>query len=42
MKIATAAYPIEPLTNWADYARKLSDRVARAAENGAELLVFPE
>ncbi len=42
MKIATAAYPIEPLTNWADYARKLTDWVAKAAENGAELLVFPE
>jgi predicted amidohydrolase len=42
MKIATAAYPIEPLTNWAAYARKITDWVAKAAENGAELLVFPE
>ncbi len=42
MKIATAAYPIEPLTSWADYARKITDWVAKAADNGAELLVFPE
>jgi predicted amidohydrolase len=42
MKIATAAYPIEPLTCWADYATKITNWVAIAAENGAKLLVFPE
>lgn len=42
MKIATAAYPLDPLTSWADYRRKLSDWVAEAAANGADLAVFPE
>ncbi len=42
MKIATAAYPLDPLTNWADYADKIGDWVAKAAQNGADLLVFPE
>lgn len=40
MKIATAAYPMDPLPDWAAYEAKLSDWVARAAE--ADLLVFPE
>ena len=42
MKIATAAYPLDPLTSWADYARKLSDWVSDAAGQGADLLLFPE
>lgn len=42
MKIATAAYPLDPLTNWADYAAKIESWVAEAAGNGAEILVFPE
>ena len=42
MKIATAAYPLDPVTSWADYAAKIEDWVARAAGQGAELLVFPE
>jgi len=42
MKIATAAYPLTPLANWADYAAKLSGWVAEAAGQGAQLLVFPE
>ena len=42
MKIATAAYPLDPLTSWAEYAAKLTNWVADAAGNGAELLVFPE
>ncbi|WP_306115523.1 MULTISPECIES: carbon-nitrogen hydrolase family protein [unclassified Roseovarius] len=42
MKIATAAYPLDPLTTWADYANKISNWVIEAAQNGAELLVFPE
>jgi predicted amidohydrolase len=42
MKIATAAYPLDPLVNWAEYAAKLSDWVARAAAEGADLAVFPE
>lgn len=42
MKIATAAYPLDPLTSWADYAAKLSDWVATAANQGADLLIFPE
>ena len=42
MKIATAAYPTDFLPAWQDYADKIEDWVARAAANGAELLVFPE
>ncbi|SHK90993.1 Predicted amidohydrolase [Roseovarius marisflavi] len=42
MKIATAAYPLDPLTNWADYAAKITDWVADAAAKGADLAVFPE
>lgn len=42
MKIATAAYPLDPLGSWADYAAKLSDWVADAAAQGADLAVFPE
>lgn len=42
MKIATAAYPLDPVGNWAEYAAKLSDWVARAAAEGADLAVFPE
>ena len=42
MKIATAAYPLDPVTTWADYAAKITAWVAEAAGKGAELLVFPE
>ncbi|NCQ24044.1 MAG: amidohydrolase [Rhodobacteraceae bacterium CG17_big_fil_post_rev_8_21_14_2_50_63_15] len=42
MKIATAAYPLDMLASWADYAAKLSDWVADAARQGADLAVFPE
>ncbi|WP_294611833.1 carbon-nitrogen hydrolase family protein [uncultured Roseovarius sp.] len=42
MKIATAAYPLDPLTTWADYAAKITRWVADAAGQGADLAVFPE
>lgn len=42
MKIATAAYPLDPLGTWAEYAAKLSDWVGDAARQGADLAVFPE
>ena len=42
MKIATAAYPLDPLASWADYAAKLDAWVSEAAGQGAELLLFPE
>ena len=42
MKIATAAYPLDILTSWAQYEDKLAHWVAEAAVQGAELLVFPE
>ena len=42
MKIATAAYPLDVLTSWAQYEDKLSHWVAEAAGLGADLLVFPE
>jgi len=42
MKIATAAYPLDVLDTWADYAVKLSAWVADAAAQGADLAVFPE
>ncbi|MCC5991927.1 MAG: carbon-nitrogen hydrolase family protein [Rhodobacteraceae bacterium] len=42
MKIAAAAYPLDFLPDWAAYCAKLSGWVARAAAQGADLLVFPE
>ncbi|MGB3245843.1 MAG: carbon-nitrogen hydrolase family protein [Sulfitobacter sp.] len=42
MKIATAAYPLDILTSWAQYEDKLAAWVAEAAVAGADLLVFPE
>ena len=42
MKIAAAAYPIEWHNRWNEYVGKLRLWVRTAAEQGAELLVFPE
>lgn len=42
MKIATAAYPLDPLTSWEAYAHKITDWVESAAAKDADLLVFPE
>ncbi|TVP97821.1 MAG: amidohydrolase [Roseinatronobacter sp.] len=42
MKIAAAAYPLDFLPDWESYKTKLGDWVARAADDGADLLVFPE
>jgi predicted amidohydrolase len=42
MKIATAAYNMDFLTDWQAYVDKITHWVAQAAGNGAQLLVFPE
>ena len=42
MKIAAAAYPLDFHADFASYAAKTADWVARAADAGADLLVFPE
>ncbi len=42
MKIATAAYPIDFHSRWNDYVGKLRVWIRSAAEQGADLLVFPE
>ncbi len=42
MKVATAAYPLDFLTSWAQYQDKITAWVAEAAGQGAALLVFPE
>ncbi len=42
MKIATATYPIDWHNNWASYEAKITRWVSDAAQNGADLLVFPE
>jgi predicted amidohydrolase len=42
LRIAAAQYPIDAIASWASYEAKLSDWVAQAAENGAQLLLFPE
>ncbi len=42
MKIATAAYPLDAVSIWSDYAAKITEWVTDAADNGADLLVFPE
>lgn len=40
--IAAAQYPIDHLGSWDRYRAKLSDWVSRAADDNAQLLVFPE
>ncbi|MEE4348096.1 MAG: amidohydrolase, partial [Paracoccaceae bacterium] len=42
MKIATSAYPLDWFKEWSDYEAKLTAWVAEAAQEGADLLVFPE
>ncbi|WP_299666732.1 carbon-nitrogen hydrolase family protein [uncultured Ruegeria sp.] len=42
MKIATAAYNLDRLDSWAQYEDKLEAWVSCAADQGADLLVFPE
>ncbi len=42
MQIATASYPLTWFRTWSDYEAKLTEWVAGAAGQGAELLVFPE
>ncbi len=42
MRIATAAYPLDPLPNWEAYEAKLTRWVADAVRQEADLLVFPE
>ena len=42
MKIACAAYPLDKFDDIAAYQAKLTRWVAQAADQGAELLVFPE
>lgn len=42
MKIATAAYPLHPMTSWSEYAAKIEAWVTDAKTHGAELMVFPE
>ncbi len=42
MKIAVAAYPFDWFNRWNDYVGKLRVWVRNAAEQGADLMVFPE
>lgn len=42
MRIATAAYPVDILSSWAQYEEKTAFWVAEASRRGAQLLVFPE
>lgn len=42
MKLAAAAYPLEWHSRWNDYVGKLRVWVRTAAEQGAEVLVFPQ
>ncbi len=42
MKIAAAAYNMDFLASWDAYVAKISDWVAEAAGNGADLMIFPE
>lgn len=42
MKIAAAAYPLSFFNSFAEYQAKTEAWVAHAAQQGAELLVFPE
>ncbi|AXI47708.1 amidohydrolase [Sulfitobacter sp. SK012] len=42
MKIATAAYPLDVLSSWAQYEDKIAAWISVAAKEGADLAVFPE
>lgn len=42
LRVAVAAYPIDFLASWAEYQAKLTRWITEAAEQGAQLLVFPE
>lgn len=42
MKLAAAAYPLDFFENWAEYEAKMTGWVEDGAQQGAELLVFPE
>ncbi len=42
MRLAAAAYPLDPLPDWHAYRAKLTAWVEMGAEAGADLLVFPE
>ena len=42
MRIATAAYPLDWFDTWTAFESKARAWVSEAAEQGAELLVFPE
>lgn len=42
VRVASAAWPIEPYADWAAYAARLERWVGEAAANNARLLVFPE
>lgn len=42
LHVASCAYPIEPLTDFAAFADKQTRLVGEAARAGAQLLVFPE
>ena len=42
MKIATAAYPLSWFERWEDYEEKITEWISGAADEGADLLVFPE
>ncbi|MBB1489244.1 carbon-nitrogen hydrolase family protein [Oceanospirillum sp. D5] len=42
VRVASAAYEVSFIANWADYEVKINRWVEEAASEGAELLVFPE
>ncbi|MEL6701870.1 MAG: nitrilase-related carbon-nitrogen hydrolase, partial [Pseudomonadota bacterium] len=42
MRIAAAAYAMDPLTSWEAYEAKLTRWIAEATDGGADLAVFPE
>ncbi|RFA24815.1 amidohydrolase [Alkalilimnicola ehrlichii] len=42
MNVASAQYPVDFLGDWQQFENKLSAWVSEAADNGAELLIFPE
>ena len=42
LRIAAAQYPIDAIASWETYAEKIARWVGEAAENGAQVLLFPE
>lgn len=42
IRIASAQYPVDFITEWFQYEKKISDMITEAVDNRAQILLFPE